>query len=127
MARAFLFLLAALLASAHCAYAYDLVLSEPEEDFKTEGGSVRRWDPSGALQCAGMDAVDFTLEPGGLALPKYQNQPALSYVLEGELLMYNVCEGKRRTEEGSEDKIQTEACVLEGEVSVLGHWKGETR
>jgi hypothetical protein len=85
MARAFLFLLAGLLASAHCAYAYDLVLSEPEEVFKTEGGSVRRWDPSGALQCAGMDAVDFTLEPGGLALPKYQNQPALAYVLEGEL------------------------------------------
>jgi hypothetical protein len=82
MARCLLFtLLTASLLASSCAFQF--MPSGKKEILKTEGGCVAKWDPHGPLECAGAGAGMLELEPGGLVLPKYSNEPHLAYVVEG--------------------------------------------
>lgn len=71
----------ALLASAR---AFEFMPSGEKELLKTDGGCVKKWDPSGPLECAGVGAGKLVLEPQGLVLPTASNEPHLAFVAEGE-------------------------------------------
>ncbi|GAQ91246.1 RmlC-like cupins superfamily protein [Klebsormidium nitens] len=87
MARfAVLALLVALLLAGVCC-GMDLVPRGPTEILKTEGGCIKQWEPDSALgHYAAAGAVEVTLEPQGVLLPRYMNTPSLLYVVEGSAM-----------------------------------------
>lgn len=57
----------------------------PTEILKIEGGCIKQWDPDSALgHYAAAGAVETTLEPQGVLLPRYMTTPSLLYVVEGK-------------------------------------------
>ena len=84
MARCHLFALLAAIALLASARAFEFMPSGEKELLKTDGGCVKKWDPSGPLECAGVGAGKLELEPKGLVLPKYSNEPHLAFVAEGK-------------------------------------------
>ncbi|GAQ85384.1 RmlC-like cupins superfamily protein [Klebsormidium nitens] len=63
---------------------YELIPPGPKEVFKSEGGSLRQWGPSTAVEkWARVGVKELILEPGGMLLPQYSNAQSLGYVLEG--------------------------------------------
>ena len=57
---------------------------EPNRRLEAEAGLTEIWDQNNdELECAGVAAIRYTIQPRGLLLPSYTNAPQLFYVIRG--------------------------------------------
>nr|BAO50869.1 13S globulin [Fagopyrum esculentum] len=62
-----------------------LTASEPNRRIRAEAGVTEVWDQNTpGFRCAGVVAVRFVIQPGGLLLPFYSNAPSLTFVDQGK-------------------------------------------
>ncbi|KAF8370193.1 hypothetical protein HHK36_031770 [Tetracentron sinense] len=61
---------------------------EPSRRIESEAGVTEFWDENNEqLDCAGVAAIRYVIQPRGLLLPSFHNAPRLSYIVQGRLAL----------------------------------------
>ncbi|KAF8370144.1 hypothetical protein HHK36_031839 [Tetracentron sinense] len=61
---------------------------EPSRLIESEAGVTEFWDENNEqLDCTGVAAVRYVIQPRGLLLPSFHNAPRLSYIVQGRLAL----------------------------------------
>ncbi|XP_077227266.1 cocosin 1-like [Tasmannia lanceolata] len=82
---------------------------EPNRRDEAEAGVTEHWDEDNEqLQCAGVAATRYTIEPKGLLLPIFSNAPQLSYIVQGRGITGPIIPGCPETYQQFEQSRQSE-------------------